>query len=92
MTDRLLQDVKSDVRFVVKCNNAGYKFGYVELVGKSRSGGSEEVQWMGEVSNRIMTRDPPTGMPFTGMMLGLYAFGELQKCFEPADFKYAAFG
>jgi hypothetical protein len=30
-------------------------------------------------------------MAFTGMMLGLYAFGELQKCLTPADFAFASF-
>lgn len=44
---------------------------------------------MGEVSNEVMTRDPPVGAPFTGMMLGLYAFGELERCLVPADFRYA---
>lgn len=38
----------------------------------------------------VMTADPPKGMAFTGMMLGLYAFGELEPCLRPADSCFAA--
>ena len=38
-----------------------------------------------------MTVVPPVGAAFTGMMLGLYAFGELEGCLVPADFKFAEF-
>ena len=49
------------------------------------------MQWIGEVDTEIMTADPPVGMSFSGMMLGLYAFGEMEGCLVPADFEYAEF-
>ncbi|KAI5270802.1 glycosyl hydrolase [Aureobasidium subglaciale] len=79
------QSLKSmgSVRLAVQCSELGYTLGYAEL--------DEEYNWFEPVSMEVMTADPPRGMAFTGMLLGLYAFGELQKCLEPADFAFAAF-
>lgn len=75
-------NTQSDIIFFIECGEH-YRFGFKEA--------SNETQWVGQVSNRTMTKTPPVGAPFTGMMLGLYAFGELQRCLVPADFEYAEF-
>lgn len=83
-----LTDAASDVVFLITCGDA-YRFGFKEVQGNEDLGG---VNWIGEVKNRTMTEAPlSVGAPFTGMMLGLYAFGELQRCLVPADFAYAEF-
>ncbi|KAF4186723.1 hypothetical protein CNMCM7927_005110 [Aspergillus lentulus] len=76
----------SDIIFLIECGDR-YRFGYKEV----SEGVESPTQWIGEVANSVMTRAPPVGAPFTGMMLGLYSYGELQKCLSPADFHYAEF-
>ncbi|KAL1632632.1 hypothetical protein SLS56_003531 [Neofusicoccum ribis] len=77
----------SDVVLTIK-SEGGFALGFrEELDGK----GSGATRWVGQVSRQVMTRDPDVGAAFTGMMLGVYAFGELEKCFAPADFAYAEF-
>jgi hypothetical protein len=49
----------------------------------------EKMIWIGEVANDVMTRPPPIGAQFTGVMLGLYAFGEHHPSYTPADFHHA---
>lgn len=85
IVEKQLQNEDSNVIFVIECSHV-YRFGFRESH-CPRDG----IQWLGEVSNSTMTRDPPVGAAFTGMMLGLYAFGEFQPCLVPADFKYAEF-
>ncbi|RAL14747.1 glycoside hydrolase family 43 protein [Aspergillus homomorphus CBS 101889] len=80
-----LRDQQSDIIFVVDCGTS-YRFGFRELL---PDGKETALQWIGAVQNRTMTRAPTVGAPFTGMMLGLYAFGERQRCLAPADFHYA---
>lgn len=76
----------SDVVLVIECGDA-YRFGFKEVNEEPR-----EVRWIGEVKNRTITEASiPVGAPFTGMMMGLYAFGELQRCLVPADFGYVEF-
>lgn len=82
----LLKYTDSKVKLLIECGEA-YKFGFSELLGE----GEDEVQWIGEVDTEIMTADPLVGMSFSGMMLGLYAFGEMEGCLVPADFEYAEF-
>ncbi|BAE55534.1 unnamed protein product [Aspergillus oryzae RIB40] len=72
--DRELRSAVSDVVFFIECGDQ-YRFGFKEV-----NGTSSETQWIGEVQNSTMTQSPPVGAPFTGMMLGLYAFGERQRC------------
>ncbi|GAB1203642.1 hypothetical protein APSETT445_002279 [Aspergillus pseudonomiae] len=83
--DRELESAVSDVVFFIECGDQ-YRFGFREV-----NGAHSETQWLGEVQNSTMTQSPPVGASFTGMMLGLYAFGERQRCLVPADFAYAEF-
>lgn len=73
----------TEVVLVIECGHR-YRFGY-------REEAQPEVNWIGSVDNQTATKSPPVGAPFTGMMLGLYAFGERQRCLAPADFAYAEF-
>ena len=75
------------IRLSIQCSPEGYSLGYDR--GEDNDG--LEDSWLGEVDMKTMTADPHKGMAFTGMMLGLYSFGELQKCLSPADFAYASF-
>lgn len=76
-------DTQTAVTLSVDCGTE-YRFGY-------REGTQPNVHWIGSVSNIAATAAPPVGANFTGMMLGLYAFGERQRCLAPADFAYAEF-
>ncbi|KAF4544217.1 Glycosyl hydrolases family 43 [Lasiodiplodia theobromae] len=86
-TDYELQSLESDVVLTIKSDH-GYELGFRELGLQSEK---VEVKWLGRVSSEVMTRNPDVGAAFTGMMFGLYEFGELEQCFAPADFEYAAF-
>ncbi|KAJ5080874.1 CAZyme family GH43 [Penicillium angulare] len=72
-----------EIVLIVECGDQ-YRFGYREAT-------ESDIIWIGTVDNQITTKSPPVGAPFTGMMLGLYAFGERQRCLSPADFSYAEF-
>ena len=85
-----LETSDADVLLVVDCQDLHYKLGFQEVKAGS-SGGVGEITWVGSVSTGVMTRDPTIGAAFTGMMLGLYAFGEMERCLVPAVFKFAAF-
>ncbi|KAJ5927849.1 hypothetical protein N7466_006805 [Penicillium verhagenii] len=73
----------TDVILVIECGDQ-YRFGYCEST-------DSEINWIGTVDNLTAAQAPPVGAPFTGMMLGLYAFGERQRSMTPADFSYAEF-
>ena len=90
LLERRLSRAESDVVLIIQCGEL-YRFGFKELLDSNGEHGDSGVDWIGEVSNKIMTRAPLIGQPFAGMMLGLYSFGERQKCFAPADFSYAEF-
>ena len=75
-----------DVLLYIRCGNK-YEFGFREYSGPDDK--DVEIHWLGEVSNLVMTREPPVGMAFSGMMLGLYAFAEHQRSMNVADFHYA---
>jgi hypothetical protein len=77
---------EGEVKMTVDCTATSYRFGY-RVVGDA----NEDWTWLAEVDTRILTRNPEIGQPFTGMMLGLYAFGELQPVLTPAHFAFAAF-
>lgn len=83
-----LKSLTSDVILFIECGSK-YRLGYIEMLENSPE--RANTIWLGEVTNEIMTEDPSIGAPFTGMLLGLYAFGELEGCLTPADFHYAAF-
>lgn len=76
-------DIKTDVTLTVDCGTE-YRFGYCEST-------ESDIHWIGSVSNSAAMAAPLVGANFTGMMLGLYAFGERQRCLAPADFAYAEF-
>jgi beta-xylosidase len=80
-TDRPLSYM-GPIKLAIKFSEVGYILGYAEL--------DEEYRWFEQISMESMTADPPRGMAFTGMMFGLYAYGELQRCLEPADFAFAS--
>ena len=74
-------DSRSEITLTIKCGSQ-YRFGFHEE-------GSADSVWIGCVSNKAATKAPPVGAPFTGMMFGLYSFGERQRSLVPADFQYA---
>ncbi|KAE8145250.1 glycosyl hydrolase [Aspergillus avenaceus] len=80
--DQELRSTQSDVTLAIQCGDQ-YKLGFQEV-----DSDRDTIQWIGEVENRTMTQPPPVGASFTGMMLGIYAFGERQRCLAPADFGY----
>ena len=76
------------VQLIIECGDI-YRFGFRAENPESGLGLDAPINWLGQVTNRAMTVSPPVGMAFTGMMFGLYAFGERQPCLVPADFQYA---
>lgn len=82
-----LASQESDFVLVIK-SDSGYMLGFKEIFDGTED---QEVNWVGEVSSKVMTRDPEVGASFTGMTFGIYAFGETERCFVPADFKYVEF-
>lgn len=87
MVEKELSTQRSGVLLVIECGEQ-YRFGFGEDDSPTFPC---QITWVGEVSNNTMTRAPPVGASFTGMMLGLYAFGERQPCLTPADFEFAEF-
>lgn len=71
------------VELLIQAHDLKYTFGYQET--------GAEVKWLGEVDIDVMTENPAVGAAFTGMMFGLYAFGELEPALAPASFGYAEF-
>lgn len=91
MVDIPLETADADVLLLVDCQDLTYKLGFRELHIAKASSNLGNVTWVGSVSTAVMTRDPQVGAAFTGMMLGLYAFGEMERCLQPAVFKFASF-
>jgi beta-xylosidase len=87
-----LNEVNSEVVLAIECGDQ-YRLGFREIIADGNEAEIEEgeVQFVASVSNSTMTRDPVIGAAFTGMMLGIYAFGKLEPCLVPADFEYAGF-
>ncbi|KAF3402989.1 Non-reducing end alpha-L-arabinofuranosidase BoGH43B [Talaromyces pinophilus] len=81
-----LKSLDSDIILTISCGD-GYQFSFREIV-KNDTTTQEQLQCLGEVANEVMTRPPPIGLQFTGVMLGLYAFGTYHPCSTPADFHY----
>ena len=71
------------IRLAISCTETEYRLGYA-------SAPRDEYEWFEPIPMEVMTADPPRGLAFTGMMFGLYAFGDLQKCLSPADFAFAS--
>ncbi|KIW03841.1 uncharacterized protein PV09_05140 [Verruconis gallopava] len=79
-----LATADSEVLLVVQCGSE-YRFGYREIGSDSR------IRYVGSICNSSMLKEPDVGVIFTGMMVGLYAFGEWEAALVPADFAYAKF-
>jgi beta-xylosidase len=77
---------KGEVKFIIESTANSYRFRYYET-----GFGNSMLQMLGDVDTEVMTRNPEIGQPFTGMMMGLYSFGELQPVLTPAHFAYAEF-
>jgi beta-xylosidase len=77
---------KGDVKFIIESTATSYRFRYYETGIRNSM-----LQMLGDVNTEVMTRNPEIGQPFTGMMMGLYSFGELQPVLSPAHFAYAEF-
>lgn len=86
MIEHELKSLNSDIILRISCGD-GYQFSFREIV-NSNTKTQEQLQCVGEVANEVMTRPPPIGLQFTGIMLGLYAFGTYHPCSTPADFHY----
>ena len=91
--DRVLEETSEgkegeSIQLIIECGDI-YRFGFRAKSPNSGLGLNAPINWIGQVTNRAMTVSPPVGMAFTGMMFGLYAFGERQPCLVPADFQYA---
>lgn len=84
--ERELKSLDSDIVLTISCGD-GYRFSFREIVNNDTTT-QEQPQCIGEVANEVMTRPPPIGLQFTGVMLGLYAFGTYHPCSTPADFHY----
>ena len=80
----------AEIILAIECQDLKYRFGFEEVTDVKKVA-SDGLQWLGEASTASMTRDPPVGLSFTGMMIGLYSFGEMQRNRTPADFAYAEF-
>ncbi|KAK7510410.1 glycosyl hydrolase [Phyllosticta citriasiana] len=77
-----LTDESEGVVLLVESTDDAYRLGFRET-------GNAGIRWIGLQQKTTMTRDPPVGATFTGMMFGLYAFGRNKPCLQPADFQYA---
>ena len=75
------------VLLFIQCIEDGYKLGFL---GVSEDSG-EQIHWLGSVDSKVMTREPPVGMAFSGMLLGIYAFAEHHGLSAPADFSRVSF-
>jgi len=78
------------IMLYIKSSPMEYQLGYSsgELSSKQTTP-ADDIKWLCSVSTDIMTRKPPLGFAYTGMMFGLYAFGNYERVLDPADFKYA---
>lgn len=82
-----LKSLDLDVILQISCGD-GYRFSFWEIANSDDTTTQKQLQCVGEVANEVMTRPPPIGLQFTGVMLGLYAFGTYHPCSTPADFHY----
>jgi hypothetical protein len=84
-----LKSLNSDIVLQISCGDR-YQFSFKEITDGNTVQNSTQgsLQCVGEVANEVMTRLPPIGLQFTGVMLGLYSFGTYHPCSTPADFHY----
>lgn len=87
-----LRNSSSEIDLVIECKKQSYRFGYQEVAESAkRIPTDKDISWLGEVSTNGMTKNPPIGHVFTGMMLGIYAYSDMQRSLVPADFYFAEF-
>ena len=78
------------VKLTIESTATSYRLGFWGVTPETQRKG-EDWTWLGEIDTQVITRGPEVGQPFTGMMMGLYSFGELQPVLSPAHFAYAEF-
>ncbi|XP_014551561.1 glycoside hydrolase family 43 protein [Bipolaris victoriae FI3] len=78
------------VKLIIESTETSYRLGYRD-VNHDAHEANESWTWLGNIDTQVMTRAPEVGQPFTGMMMGLYSFGEMQPVLSPAHFAYAEF-
>jgi len=84
-----LETDDAEIILAIECEGSKYRFGFQEMTKAVKKSSENNFRWFGEVTTETMTRDPSIGLPFTGMMFCLYAFGEMQRSLAPADYAYA---
>ncbi|KFY10954.1 hypothetical protein V492_04772 [Pseudogymnoascus sp. VKM F-4246] len=48
--------------------------------------GNDNSKSLAPVQSKLLTRSPPIGGAFTGVMFGVYSFGKMEPVLDPADF------
>ncbi|KFY92775.1 hypothetical protein V498_04745 [Pseudogymnoascus sp. VKM F-4517 (FW-2822)] len=48
--------------------------------------GKDDSKSLAPVQSKLLTRSPPIGGAFTGVMFGVYSFGKMEPVLDPADF------
>lgn len=48
--------------------------------------GNDDSKALAPVQSKLLTRSPPIGGAFTGVMFGIYSFGKMEPVLDPADF------
>lgn len=48
--------------------------------------GKDDSKALAPVQSQLLTRSPPIGGAFTGVMFGVYSFGKMEPVLDPADF------
>lgn len=48
--------------------------------------GKDDSKPLAPVQSKLLTRSPPIGGAFTGVMFGVYSFGKMEPVLDPADF------
>lgn len=58
--------LSAEVILVIECGER-YRFGYREATDREEE--ESDIHWVGTVDNRLATKSPPVGAPFTGMQM-----------------------
>lgn len=66
------------VSLSIQGDDLGYTLSYSEQGGGSKA--------LAQVESKLLSRSPPIGNTFTGVMFGVYAFGKMEPVLDPADF------
>lgn len=83
---------KAEVDLVIGLVGTTVQFGFQEVKPMmTRVPTDASIIWIGQVLSESLTKSPPVGNPFTGLMLGIYAFAEVDSSASYADFAFAEF-